>query len=179
MAKKKNSTALLIIDMINTLDFPEGKALLKNALPVAENIRKLKAKLKKKNVPVIYLNDHYGHWRDDWKAVYDYCTDEKFIGKKLSEILRPDEDDYFLLKPKHSGFFGTQLDILLKDLGVKKLIMTGVAGNVCILFTVNDAHMREFEIHVPENGIASNTKRDNSYALNQFENVFGIETKPL
>lgn len=177
--KKENSTALLIIDMINTLDFPEGKALLKHALPVAENIRKMKEKLKRKKIPVIYLNDHFGHWRDDWKNVFNYCTQRKFTGCKLSAMMRPDDDDYFLLKPKHSGFFGTQLDILLKDLGVKKLIITGLAGNVCILFTVNDAHMREFEIHVPENGIASNTKRDNTYALNQFRDVFGIETKPL
>lgn len=179
MAKKKSPTALLIIDMINTLDFPEGKSLLKHALPVAENIRKIKAKMKKKNVPVIYLNDHYGHWRDDLKAVYEYCSQDKFPGKKLSAILKPEDDDYFLLKPKHSGFYGTQLDLLLSDLGVKKLIITGVAGNICILFTVNDAYMREFQIHVPENAIASNSARDNQYALNQFREVFGIETKPL
>jgi len=177
--KKKNSTALLVIDMINTLDFPEGKSLLRQALPVADNILKMKAKLKRKKVPVIYLNDHYGHWRDDWKSVFDHCTQEKFPGRTLSAKMRPDEDDYFLLKPKHSGFFGTQLDILLKDLGVKKLIITGVAGNICILFTVNDAHMRDFEIHVPENGIASNSKRDNTYALKQFRDVFDIETKPI
>lgn len=179
MKKKKNSTALLIIDMINTLDFPEGKALLRHALPVAENILKMKKKLKKKGIPVIYLNDHYGHWRDDWKKVFEHCTEADCTGRKLSAMMKPEDDDYFLLKPKHSGFFGTQLDVLLKDLGVKKLIMTGLAGNVCVLFTANDAHMRDYEIHVPENGIASNTKRDNDYALNQLRDVFGIETKAL
>lgn len=179
MKKKKNSTALLIIDMINTLDFKEGKALLRHALPVARDILRMKAKLKKKGVPVIYLNDHFGHWRDDLKAVFDHCTQEKFAGHELSRMMKPDEDDYFLLKPKHSGFFGTQLEVLLNDLGVTKLIITGLAGNICILFTVNDAYMREYEIHVPENGIASNTKKDNSYALDQFRDVFGIETAPL
>lgn len=179
MAQKSNTTALLIIDMINSLDFPEGESLLKHALPVARNILKIKNKLKKKRVPVIYLNDHYGHWRDDWEEVYNYCMQEKFQGSRLTKILRPEKDDYFLLKPKHSGFYGTQLDLLLKDLGVKKLIITGIAGNICILFTVNDAHMRDYKIHVPENAIASNTKSDNSYALRQFRDVFGIETKAL
>ncbi|MES2526487.1 MAG: isochorismatase family cysteine hydrolase [Bdellovibrionota bacterium] len=179
MKKKKSKTALLIIDMINTLDFKDGNLLMKEAIPVAKNILKIKEGLKKKGIPVIYLNDFFMHWRSDWKKVYEHCTQEKFPGSKLSPILHPDSDDYFILKPKHSGFFNTYLDVLLEELGVEKLIMTGIAGNICVLFTANDAHMRGYKVHVPKNGIASNTKKDNHYALKQMKDVFGIETKPL
>ena len=63
-------------------------------------------------------------------------------GRSLVEALKPEEDDYFVLKPKHSGFFSTTLDILLDYLQAKMLILTGIAGNNCVLFTANDAYMR-------------------------------------
>ena len=59
------------------------------------------------------------------------------------------EDDYFVLKPKHSGFYASSLDVLLKNLGAKKLIITGFAADICVLFTANDAYMRDFEVIVP------------------------------
>jgi nicotinamidase-related amidase len=172
-------TALLIIDMINTLDFPEGKSLLLSALPVAENIRGLRDKFRSAGDPVVYVNDHYGIWKSDWRKVYEHCTRPELPGAKLCPVLKPQEDDYFVLKPKHSGFFGTNLELLLEELGVRKLVLTGIAGNICVLFTANDAYMRGFELHVPENMIASNTKADNDYALRQFSDVFGIETSAL
>jgi nicotinamidase-related amidase len=173
---KANKTALLIIDMINTLDFPEGQQLLRNALPVARNIQAMKQKFHSKNWPVIYVNDNYGIWKSDWEQVYEHCTQEQFLGAKLCPLIKPDDKDIFILKPKHSGFFGTNLDSLLEELGVKKLVITGIAGNICVLFTANDAYMRGYELHVPEDGIASNTKKDNDYALKQFSDVFGIKT---
>lgn len=176
---KTQKTALLIIDMINTLDFPEGKKLHRSALAVAKNILKLKSKLRKKKIPVIYVNDHYGHWRSSWQEVWEECSNPKHIGCDISTIVKPDEEDYFVLKPKHSGFFSTNLEVLLNDLGIKNLILTGIAGNICVLFTANDAYMRGYKIHVPKNCIASNTKADNDYALKQMRNVFGIDTKPM
>ena len=168
-------TALLIIDVINSLDYPEGKKLLKTALPAAKNILRLKNKLKKKNIPVIYVNDHFGEWRSNWEEVFQICSAPQNTGAKLCEILKPEADDYFVLKPKHSGFFSSNLEILLEDLKVKKLIIVGIAGNICVLFTVNDAHMRGYEIHVPHDCIASNSKKDNDYALRQFKDVFKIK----
>jgi nicotinamidase-related amidase len=173
-SSKAKKTALLIIDMINTLDFPEGKQLLRHALPVARNIQALKQKFRSKNFPIIYVNDNYGIWKSDWLQVYEHCTQAQFLGAQLCPLIKPEDKDYFVLKPKHSGFFGTNLNLLLEELGVKKLVLTGIAGNICVLFTANDAYMRGFELHVPEDGIASNTKKDNDYALKQFRDVFGI-----
>lgn len=173
---KKSKTALLIIDMLNTFDFPEGALLAKKSLPVAKRIAKLKAALKKKGIPSIYVNDNFGHWQSDWKKVFESCSAANSRGCKIADVMKPQEDDYFVLKPKHSGFYCTNLELLLQDLGVKELIITGVAGNICVLFTVNDAHMRQFEIWVPGDCVASNTESENSFALRQMKHVLKIKT---
>lgn len=169
-------TALLIIDVINTLDFAEGKKLLKHALPVAQNIKTLKNRLRKKGVPVIYVNDNFGDWHSDWKKVFAKCSDEKAIGCELASLLKPNEDDFFVLKPKHSGFFGTTLELLLRNLGIETVILTGLAGNICVLFTAHDAHMRGFKIIVPRDCIASNSKKENDAALELMNKSIGIQT---
>ncbi|WP_413568393.1 cysteine hydrolase family protein [Bdellovibrio sp. HCB117] len=173
---RRHSTALLIIDMLNTFDFPEGKDLARYTWPVAQKVKALKQKLKKKKVPVIYLNDNFGQWRSDSKEVYLNCAHDASLGSEIAKILKPEDDDYFILKPRHSGFYCTNLDILLEDFGVKNLILTGVAGNICVFFTANDAHMRGFKIWVPKDCIASNTKKDNDFTLDQMSQVLGIKT---
>jgi nicotinamidase-related amidase len=169
-------TALLIIDMINTLDFPEGGKLLRHAIPAAHAIAKLKKKMRRTKSPVIYVNDCFGHWKDNWEDVFAMCSEEGMKGAILCGILPPEKDDYFVLKPKHSAFFGSSLEVLLKSLKVDKLIVTGIAGNICVLFTVNDAYMRGYKIHVPANAIASETRKDNESTLRLFKNYFKIKT---
>lgn len=174
--KQQNKVALLIIDMINMFDFPQGKELMIQAKIAAQNIHRLKQRLSKKKIPVIYLNDNFGQWRSDLKEVYARCTQDGCLGKEIATLLKPEHSDFFVLKPRHSGFYSTSLDILLKDLGVKKLVVTGVAGNICVFFTVNDAHMRDFKIWVPQDCVASNTKKDNNVSLDQMKKVLGVRT---
>jgi nicotinamidase-related amidase len=169
-------SALLIIDMINTFDFEDGEKLFIRALPVAHNIIEIKKKLK---CPVIYVNDNFGLWRSSWKEVFEHCRQPCFRGHEIAQLLKPADEDYFILKPKHSAFYQTALETLLKELKVKRLIITGVAGNICVLFTAHDGHMRGYEIHVPGNGIASNNKEDDEFTLYQLSRVFGIETKDV
>ena len=76
-----------------------------------------------------------------------------------------------MLKPKHSGFYDTTLDTLLSDLRIRRVIVTGIAGNICVLFTANDAYMRGLKIFAPADCIVSNTARDNENALRQIETV--------
>ena len=174
--KKRHKQVLLIIDMLNTLDFPEGKALAKASLPVARNIAELKKRLRKKKIPAIYVNDNFGMWQSDWKRIYDVCAAEGSTGRELALLLKPDEEDFFITKPRHSAFYSTNLQVLLEDFQTDSLILTGIAGNICVLFTANDAHMRDYEIWVPANCIASNTKADNNYALRQLKEVLKIKT---
>ena len=93
------------------------------------------------------------------------------LARRASQRLRPTARDYFVLKPKHSGFFDTTLDTLLGSLRTRRVILTGIAGNICVLFTANDAHMRDLKVYAPADCIVSNTVADNEHALRQIETV--------
>ena len=118
-APDKADVALLLIDVINDLEFPEGDQLLQHALPMAERIAALKRRAKAAGIPAIYVNDNFGRWQSDFNAQVEHCLHDGVRGQPIAELLRPDEDDYFVLKPKHSGFFSTTLDILLDYLQVE------------------------------------------------------------
>src|SRR5581483_5614942 len=122
-------------------------------------------------VPCLYINDNFGQWRSDFRQTVAHCTSQKSPGRRVSRRLRPTKNDYFVLKPKHSGFFGTTLDTLLEALGIRRVILTGIAGNICVLFTANDAYMRELSIFAPSDCIVSNTAEENEHALEQIGSV--------
>jgi nicotinamidase-related amidase len=172
----KAEVALLLIDVINDLEFDGGEELLKYALPMAEKIAELKKKARRARIPIIYVNDNFGKWQSDFNKLLKHCLDSEVRGKPLAEMLRPDEDDYFVLKPKHSGFFSTTLDTLLDYLKARTLILTGVAANICVLFTANDAYMRDFNLVIPSDCVASNTAEDNEHALKLMEQVLKANT---
>jgi nicotinamidase-related amidase len=178
-APDKSAAALLIIDMINDLEFDAGEQILPAAIEVAKNIRTLKDRCHAAVIPAIYVNDNFGRWRSDFSAQVDHCLHDGVRGQPLAELLRPGEDDYFVLKPKHSGFHATSLELLLKYLDVKTLILTGIAGNICVLFTANDAYQRDFHLLVPADCIASNTAAINDAALEQMHSVLKADTKPF
>ena len=170
-APDKSDVALLLIDVINDLEFPEGDQLLRHALPMARLIAALKRRAKQEGIPVIYANANFGRWRSDFNAQVEHCLKDGVRGRPLVELLRPDADDYFVLKPKHSGFFSTTLDILLEYLGVQAVVLTGMAANICVLFTANDAYMRDLHLAVPSDCVASNTEEETRYALDQMQKV--------
>ena len=174
-APDKSGAALLLIDVINDFDFPEGEQLLRLAMPAGKHIAQLKQRAKEAGIPAIYVNDNFGRWRSDFKKIVNHCREEG-KGKEFVELLLPDEDDYFVLKPKHSGFYSTTLELLLTHLTSKNLILTGIAGNNCVLVTANDAYMRDFKLFVPADCVASNTEEENRHALEQMENVLKADT---
>lgn len=173
---QKNKTALLIIDMINDFSFPEAASLIRLAAPVAKNIMQLKHRALKKGIPTIYVNDNFKRWRSNWQDVFDHCADPQKPGSHIPTLLKPSDSDYFILKPRHSGFFNTNLPTLLEDLGTQHLIVTGIAGNICVLFTVNDAYMHDYKISVPSDCIASNSLRENNFALKQMKEIMRVNT---
>jgi nicotinamidase-related amidase len=177
-APDKSDVALLLIDVINDLDFPEGDQLLRHALPMARQIAALKERAKRDGVPVIYINDNFGRWRSDFNAQVEHCLRDGVRGEPVVKLLQPGDDDYFVLKPKHSGFFSTTLDTLLEYLGTRAVILTGLAANICVWFTANDAYMRDFYLAVPGDCVASNTKEENDYALDQMRKVLKADTRP-
>ncbi len=167
----KSAVGLLLIDVINDFDFPEAGQLLQFAQPMAQRIADLAARARSARVPVIYVNDNFGLWRSDFRATVEHCLRSESAGREIVELLRPHPEDYFVLKPKHSGFFSTTLDTLLEYLGVQSVILTGVTANICVLFTANDAYMRDLKLYVPADCVASNTREINDYALEQMRTI--------
>lgn len=161
--------ALLIIDMINDFNFKHGTVLAEQTEVISHNILSLKNKMKTNNCPIIYVNDHYNLWQADFNKIAQKCSNS--LSEKIINRLYPKDDDYFLIKPKHSAFYGTALNTLLYNLKVSELVITGIAGNICVLFTANDAYMREYNITIPADCIASNNKEDNEFALRMMENT--------
>ncbi len=177
-APDKSGVALLLIDVINDLEFPEGDQLLRYALPMARRIADLKRRARQAKVPVIYANDNFGRWRSDLNAQVSHCLDDGVRGQGIVELLKPEPDDYFVLKPKHSGFFSTTLDTLLGYLQTETVILAGMAANICVLFTANDAYMRDLKLAVPSDCVASNTPEDTRYALEQMQKVLKADIRP-
>ncbi len=174
----KSPVALLLIDVINDMEFDTGPELLRAALPMAERLADLKRRAKDAGIPAIYVNDNFGRWQSDFNKLLKHCLDDEVCGKPLAEILRPGEDDYFVLKPKHSGFFSTTLDTLLEYLEARTLILTGLTGDICVLFTANDAYMRDFNLYIPSDCVVSSDHEANEHALELMERVLKADTTP-
>jgi nicotinamidase-related amidase len=169
--------ALLIIDMINQLDFPEADRLRPQAEAVAEKIAALAERARAAGVPIIYVNDNFGRWRSDFQATLEHVVHDT-PGRAMAETLRPHDTDYFVLKPKHSGFFATTLDVLLRYIDARWLILTGISGDICVLFTAHDAFMRDYGLVVPEDCIASADPRANEHALAMMRATLRADTTP-
>ena len=171
-------TALLLIDVINDMDFPGSETLVRLAEPMARRLRALKRRARAAGIPTIYINDNFGKWRSDFRATVEYCLKRDVPGHKVAKMLKPDAKDYFVLKPKQSAFFGTTLDTLLRDLKTKTVILTGIAGDNCVLFSANDAYLRDFKLHIPSDCVASNTEAENQYALQLMKKVVKADITP-
>jgi nicotinamidase-related amidase len=145
---------------------------------MAAQIAALKVRAKALGIPAVYINDNFGRWRSDQRALIDHALEAGCLGREMAKTLRPKEDDYFVLKPKHSAFFSTTLDTLLAYLGARTLILTGVAGNICVFFSANDAYMRDFGLVVPADCVASNTVAENDHALAQMRQILRADITP-
>jgi nicotinamidase-related amidase len=167
--------ALLIIDAINDLEFEGGAGMLPRAVRMARRVAALKAHATTLGIPSIYVNDNFGRWRSDFHRIVAHCLDDNVRGRPVAEQLVPDEKDYFVLKPKHSGFYNTTLDLLLGYLQTTTVILTGIATDVCVLFTAADAYMRDLRVIVPSDCVTALTPKAHRTALAQMRTVLKAE----
>ena len=174
--KKKpgRATALIIVDMMNLLDFPEGASLARRALPAAKRMATLKQRFVDRELPVIYANDNFGQWHLDLRELVELCA--QGTGAKLAQLLRPDENDYYVLKPRHSAFFATPLHVLLDELQVGRVVLCGIASDMCIAASAIDAHVHGFVVIVPADCIEAETGARNRAALKQIGESFQLAT---
>jgi nicotinamidase-related amidase len=163
--RSPHKTCLLIIDMINEFEFDGAARVMPAVEQAARHIAALKRRMKRARLPVVYVNDNFGKWQSDFRKLVARCLQEERRGKEIAHILLPEEDDYFVLKPKHSGFYATPLELLLRYLKVDRVIITGIAGDNCVLFTAADAYMRELDVAVPSDCTVSLDADRNRSAL--------------
>jgi nicotinamidase-related amidase len=166
---------LLLIDVVNDFAFDGGEALLAQAMPMAPRLAALKGRARAAGIPAVYVNDNFGRWRSDLHALLAHCRDDGARGRPFVEQLAPEPDDYFVLKPKHSGFFSTTLDLLLEYLRARTLILTGLTADTCVLFTANDAYLRDFHLIVPRDCVASIDPQHTQHALEYVHRVLKAE----
>ena len=162
------------LDVINDLEFPGGDRVLPWAEKMVERLRPTAEAARQHGVPVVYVNDNFGHWRSDFHEVIDHCTRDDARGREVARAMRPGDDDFFVLKPKHSAFFATSLVPLLEFLGTRRIVMAGIATNLCVLFSAHDAYMHEYDITVLSDCCCAESDADHDVALDQLQRFLKI-----
>lgn len=176
-APDSSPVVLLVIDAINDFQFVEGRQVLAEALPMAVRIRRLKGLARRAGISTIYVNDNFGRWRSDFRTLIAHCLRQRARGRAVARLLRPDRRDYFVLKPKHSAFYSTTLELLLEHLHARTLILTGLLADSCILFSAQDAYMRGYDLVVPADCVAARVAEDRRRALDQMRRVLEADTR--
>jgi nicotinamidase-related amidase len=170
--------ALLLIDVINDLAFEGNESFVPNAIETAERIQKLAARARSARVPVVYVNDNFGRWRSDHRGVIEHCLEDGVPGEPMVRQLLPEAQDYFVLKPKHSGFYATPLDTLLSYLAVRHVVIAGFTTDQCVLFTASDAYLRDFSLSVPRDCTTTVVPADHRPALELMEKRLEVDSRP-
>lgn len=171
----KSRVVLLIVDMIGDFKFFGAENLIDPARKAAQNIAILKKKAFLAQIPVIYVNDNYGNWRSDLRALVQISLGEGSNGAEIVRILKPTIRDYFILKPKYSAFYYSPLELLLNQIEANTIVITGVATDACIFLTAADAYVRGFRVIIPDDCVAAKTDEDSQTALKKMQEVFKAE----
>lgn len=179
MNKRASSTALLLIDFVDGGLARMNSHLATTALRAGQHAARLKACAKKAGMPVIFANDHHGNWKEDFAGLVAKCRRNGGASAKLIELLQPGSDDFHVLKPRHSAFYGTPLEFLLTELQITRLVLCGMEADMCILFTANDAYMRKFRIWTPRNCIAARSVSRLSAALAFMKTNLQADVRPF
>ncbi|QNE31749.1 cysteine hydrolase [Sphingomonas sp. NBWT7] len=169
------NAAILLIDLLNTFEFVGGDQLKDAVAGMTAPLAALRRDAHVQDVPVIFVNDNYGRWHDEPSQLIDHAIDK---GGETVAAIRPVPSDYFVIKPESSGFYATTLPALLPRLGVSRLILCGVASDICVLFTAADAHMREYDLWVPGDLVASHHGERGDWALDMMANGMSAEIRP-
>lgn len=174
----RSRRALLLIDFINPLDFPEAQDLAAPALAAAKAAARLARAARAAGIPVIYANDNFGRWRSDFPSMVDRLSKGHSVSASIARLLRPQRGDLTVLKPMHSAFFGTPLDIILSQIGARSLIMAGLATDICIQLSAADAFLRRLSVHAPEDCTAAESQEKKETALAYMRDILKSDTRP-
>jgi len=166
--------ALLVIDMQKDFCYPNG------ALYIGDHVKKIIEPLKKVikyargKIPVIFTQDWHRKDDSEFKIWPPHCI-ANTEGAEVIDELNPKDDDIFIKKRRYSAFFGTDLDLTLRELNVEKIYVTGVVTNICVLHTVGDAILRGYKVAVIKDCTTALTNYDYEYAIKHMRDVFKVD----
>lgn len=174
-ASEASPQALLIVDMISNWDFPDAESIVPFAERIAPRIAELQARCRRNGVPIIFANDNHGRWRSDFRSLVDASlTSDR--GARITAQIQPQETDYFVLKPMHSAFFATPLELLLADLNTKEVLVAGISTDQCVVVTVAEARMRGLDVRVLADCTATQSAARHKRALLHLVEALRVET---
>jgi len=169
--------AIIIVDMIN--DFVTGALKAERATRIVPTIQRLLTFARENHIPVIYANDSHLPKIDKEFQLWGQHAVKGTQGASVIEELKQKEGDYTVEKRRYSGFFETELDLLLRELGVDSLIFAGIATNICVQHTMADAYFRGYKIILPEDCVEAFSDEEQKYGLDYAKRVYGAKVTPL
>jgi nicotinamidase-related amidase len=143
---------LLVVDMLNSYDHPDGEPLRESAREVVPVLGDLLQTAREYELPVIWINDNH----DDWTAGRHGLTESALegAGHELIDPIAPPDDAPFVIKARHSIFYGTQMEYMLREHDLNRIILTGQVTEQCILYSALDAYVRHFEVAIVKDAVA-------------------------
>ncbi len=166
--------AVLVIDMLNDFLRPGAPLEVPNGRRIIPNIKMILEEARRRKIPVVYVCD--SHLPEDGEfKIWPMHALEGSEGAKIYSEISPQGRDYIVKKRRYSGFFQTDLDLLLKELKIDRLFITGLLTNVCVLFTAVDAYMRGYDTIILSDATASLTDKDQEYFINYIRNILKLK----
>jgi nicotinamidase-related amidase len=150
--RSPRSTALVVVDVLNPYDHDDAGPLARSMADVVAQVAGLVRRAREEQHPVIYVNDNYGHWNSSSGELLDAALRGRH--PELVEPLRPPPDASFVIKARHSIFYETPVEYLLRQLGVSRIMLCGQVTEQCILYSALDAYVRDLRVAVPLDGVA-------------------------
>lgn len=174
----RSPRVLILVDFINPLNFPGAEKLAKPALAAARATVRLRAALDRQKVAVVYANDNYGSWQSDFQGLVAQCCEREDTSGEIARLLAPRPTDITLLKPRHSAFYCTALELLLAEMGARELVVAGLSTDMCVQMTAADAFLRGYEgVWVPADCTAAETPGAKSASVKYMKDVLKCDVR--
>ncbi len=165
--------ALLVIDMLK--DFIDADGALSTGPAGADIVEFIKGKIQKfrnEDYPIIYICDNHEADDKEFNMFPPHCI-ANTEGSKIIKQLKPEKEDIIIKKRRYSAFFGTDLDLHLREKKIDEIYLVGVCTNICVLYTAADARNLDYKVNIYEDGVASFDEEAHSFALKELETTLG------
>ena len=174
----RSGSVLLLVDFINPLQFVGAEDIAPCALAAAKMTLRLKRRLARDGVPAVYANDNYGLWRSDFRDLLVRCQALGGVAGEIARLLAPGPRDLTILKPRHSAFYATPLDLLLAQMKARRLVVCGLAADMCVQVTASDAFLRGYKVWAPADCTAAESAERRDTALAWMRDTCDCDVRP-